>query len=47
MKTEGTTKLQREALEHVEKARQEGWSIGAYARAHESIRFRRSRSTMR
>jgi hypothetical protein len=35
MKTEGMTKLQREALEHVEKASQEGLSIGAYARAHE------------
>ena len=35
MKNESMTKLQREALEHWEKARQEGVSISAYARTHE------------
>jgi hypothetical protein len=35
MKNEDMTKLQRESLEHWEKARQEGVSICAYARAHE------------
>jgi hypothetical protein len=34
MKNEGMTELQREALEHLGKARQEGLSISAYARAH-------------
>ena len=34
MKNEGMTELQREALEHLEKARQEGLSISAYARTH-------------
>ena len=29
---EGLTALQREALEHLEKARQEGLSVSAYAR---------------
>ena len=33
MKNEGLTALQREALEHLEKARQEGLSVSAYARA--------------
>jgi hypothetical protein len=35
MKNEGMTELQRQALEHLGKARQEGLSISAYARAHE------------
>jgi hypothetical protein len=35
MKKEGMTELQRQALEHLEKARQEGLSISAYARKHE------------
>ena len=35
MKNEGLTALQREALEHLEKARQEGLSVSAYARVHE------------
>ena len=34
MKNEGMTELQRQALEHLGKARQEGLSISAYARAH-------------
>jgi len=34
MKNEGMTELQREALEHLGNARQEGLSISAYARAH-------------
>jgi hypothetical protein len=34
MKNEGLTALQREALDHLEKARQEGLSVSAYARAH-------------
>jgi hypothetical protein len=34
MKNEGLTALQREALEHLEKARREGLSVSAYARAH-------------
>ena len=34
MKNEGMTALQREALEHLGKARQQGLSISAYARAH-------------
>ena len=34
MKNEGMTELQREALEHLGKARREGSSISAYARAH-------------
>jgi len=34
MKNEVMTELQREALEHLEKARQEGLSISAYARTH-------------
>ena len=34
MKNDGMTELQREALEHLEKARQEGLSISAYARTH-------------
>jgi hypothetical protein len=34
MKNEGMTELQREALDHLEKPRQEGLSISAYARTH-------------
>jgi hypothetical protein len=34
MKNEGVTEVQRESLEHLEKARQEGLSISAYARTH-------------
>jgi hypothetical protein len=34
MKNEGMTELQREALEHLQKAREEGLSISAYARKH-------------
>jgi len=34
MKNAGMTELQRQALEHLEKARQEGLSISAYARTH-------------
>ncbi len=34
MKNEELTALQREALEHLEKARREGFSVSAYARAH-------------
>jgi len=34
MKSEGLTALQREALDHLEKARREGLSVSAYARAH-------------
>lgn len=34
MKNEGMTELQRKAVEHFEKARQEGLSISAYSRTH-------------
>jgi hypothetical protein len=34
MKNEEMTELQRQSLEHLERARGEGLSVGAYARAH-------------